>query len=127
MGTTALVSTRQPVISGHLHSEIYNLWMDVFGEIKEAQNPIMTDKDEQEVPSYLALYWERSDAPASFYQGSEGTPEYERRKVIFESDPVRTTQLSAFVGSKLREAEVCQVHASAPCSAVWYPKIHPLL
>ncbi|KAF8826887.1 hypothetical protein HHX47_DHR5000875 [Lentinula edodes] len=105
MGTAALVSTGQPEILGRLHSEIFNLWMDVFGEIREAQNPVTTDEDGQEVPSYLTLYWEKSDAPASYYQGSEGTPEYERRKVIFESDPVRTTQLSTFVGSKLRETE----------------------
>ncbi|KAJ4481713.1 armadillo-type protein [Lentinula edodes] len=105
MGTAALVSTGQPEILGRLHSEIFNLWMDVFGEIREAQNPVTTDEDGQEVPSYLTLYWEKSDAPASYYQGSEGTPEYERRKVLFESDPVRTTQLSTFVGGKLREAE----------------------
>ncbi|KAJ4478277.1 ran binding protein 11 [Lentinula aciculospora] len=105
MGTAALVSTGTPEILARLHSEFFNLWMDVFGEIKEAQNLVTTDDDGQEVPSYLTLYWEKSEAPASYYQGSEGTPEYERRKALFDSDPVRTTQLSAFIGVKLREAE----------------------
>ncbi|KIK67986.1 hypothetical protein GYMLUDRAFT_36796 [Collybiopsis luxurians FD-317 M1] len=105
MGTAALVATGQPEILARLHSELFNLWMDVFGEIKEAQNPVTTDDDGQEVPAYLTLYWEQDDAPASYYQGAEGTPEYDRRKQIFESDLVRTAQLSAFVGDRLREAE----------------------
>ncbi|KAJ3989631.1 armadillo-type protein [Lentinula detonsa] len=105
MGTAALVSTGHPEILARLRSEFFNLWLDVFGEIKEAQNPVTKNEDGREVPSYLTLYWEKSDAPASYYQDTEGTPEYERRKAVFESDPVRTTQLSAFVGAKLREAE----------------------
>ncbi|KAF9076797.1 ran binding protein 11 [Rhodocollybia butyracea] len=105
MGTAALVATAQPQILSRLHSEFFNLWMDVFCEIKEAQNPVTTDDDGQEVPSYLTLYWEQQDAPASYYQDSEGTPEYNRRKAVFDSDPVRATQLSIYVGIQLREAE----------------------
>lgn len=81
MGTAVLVSTGRPEILSRLHSEFFNLWMDVFCEIKEAQNPPVND-DEEEVQSVLTLYWEQDSAPASYYQGSEGTPEYERRKVV---------------------------------------------
>ncbi|KAJ3710388.1 ran binding protein 11 [Lentinula raphanica] len=105
MATASLVGTGEPEILTRLHSEFFNLWMDVFGEIKEAQNPVTTNEEGVQVSSYLALYWEKDNAPASYYRETEGTPEYERRKAVFDSDPVRTTQLSAFVGAKLREAE----------------------
>ena len=60
----------------------------------------------------------------TYFQGTEGTPEYERRKSvryrnqlvfliddlnavqIFENDPVRTTLLSEYLTHRLREAEV---------------------
>ncbi|KAF5390622.1 hypothetical protein D9757_002665 [Collybiopsis confluens] len=105
MGTAALVASGHHAILERIHSEFFNLWLDVFGEIKEARNPVTTNEDGQEVPSYLTLYWEQDDAPDSYYRGTEGTPEYDRRKQLFESDLVRTTQLSTFVGDRLREAE----------------------
>lgn len=82
MATAVLVSTGRPEILSRLHSEFFNLWMDVFCEIREAQNPPPTDDNGEEVQSILTLYWEHDDAPASYYQGSEGTPEYERRKQV---------------------------------------------
>jgi len=74
----------------------------------------------------LTAYW---DQPApSFFNGSEDTPEYDRRKnvsvdicrsvdnseftyssattQVYDTDPVRTTLLSSFIAERLREAEV---------------------
>ena len=70
----------------------------------------------------LQRHWELDDAPEEFYQQTEGTPEYARRKEVrsptpvclreidfsfkvWEHDPVRTTQLSSYVAAGLREAE----------------------
>lgn len=36
MGVASLVSTGRPEVLKRLHSEIFNLWMDVFCEIHEA-------------------------------------------------------------------------------------------
>ncbi len=36
MGVAALVSTGRPEVLERLPTEIFNIWMDVFGEIKEA-------------------------------------------------------------------------------------------
>jgi hypothetical protein len=75
-------------------------------------------------PRNIKCYWEQDDPPAAYFQGTEGTPEYERRKAvryrnqlvfliddlnavqIFENDPVRTTLLSEYLTRRLREAEV---------------------
>jgi hypothetical protein len=37
MGMTALVSTGRPDVLQRLPTEIFNLWLDVFGEIREAR------------------------------------------------------------------------------------------
>ena len=37
MGVASLVSTGRPEVLGRLSSEICNLWLDVFAEIKEAR------------------------------------------------------------------------------------------
>ncbi|KAK2466318.1 hypothetical protein APHAL10511_001960 [Amanita phalloides] len=87
MGIAALVSTGRPEVLERLPTEIFNLWLDVFGEIKELQ----LGKEKQT--------WEH------YYQGSEGTPEYERRKAIYDKDPVRIAPLGSFVANSLREAE----------------------
>jgi hypothetical protein len=38
MAMASLVSTGQPTVLLRLPSEIFNLWLDVFGELKEAQS-----------------------------------------------------------------------------------------
>lgn len=38
MAMANLVATGQRVVMKRLPSEIFNLWLDVFGEIKEARN-----------------------------------------------------------------------------------------
>jgi hypothetical protein len=37
LATAALVSTARPEILQKLSTDIFNLWLDVFGELKEAQ------------------------------------------------------------------------------------------
>jgi hypothetical protein len=37
MGIAALASTGRPEVLARLPTEIFNLWMDVFGEIKESR------------------------------------------------------------------------------------------
>ncbi|TFY83956.1 hypothetical protein EWM64_g62 [Hericium alpestre] len=51
----------------------------------------------------LKAWWDRpSDA---FFNETEGTLEYDRRKLTWDNDPVRTTALSSFIAVKLQEAE----------------------
>jgi importin-11 len=36
MGIASWVSSARPEVLGRLHTEIFNIWLDVFGELKEA-------------------------------------------------------------------------------------------
>ena len=38
LGTAVLVSTARPEVLQRLSTDIFNLWLDVFGELKEAQD-----------------------------------------------------------------------------------------
>lgn len=108
MGIAALVSTGRHEILERLASEIFNLWIDVFYEIKEAKLANERDgEDEDSVPSPTSLrrHWDLDEAPASFYQNTSGTPEYDRRKAVYDRDPVRTIHLGTFIGARLREAQ----------------------
>jgi len=110
MGIASLVSTGRPEVLERLPTEIFNLWLDVFGEIKEVQLRREEEKEwsssSSPSPTSLIRYWELSEAPASYYKDmQEGTPEYDRRKTIYEEDPVRNAPLTSFVANSLREAE----------------------
>ncbi|KAI0750869.1 ARM repeat-containing protein [Daedaleopsis nitida] len=96
MGIASLVATGRPEVLDRLSTEIFNLWIDVFGEIKEALSNAESD------PS-LTLYWDRPFDGT--YTEAEGTPEYDRRKAVFDNDPVRTTSLTVYIGERWREAE----------------------
>ncbi|THH10644.1 hypothetical protein EW146_g8303 [Bondarzewia mesenterica] len=103
MGIAALVSTGRPEVLERLHSEIFNLWMDVFSELKET----LEKKQEESLngeTTILTLYWDQP--PTSFYSGTEHTPEYERRKASFDNDPVRTTPFAGFIATRLQQAEI---------------------
>lgn len=103
MGLAVLVSTGRTEVLERLHNDIFDLWTDVFAELKEVQKQKEDDNDGGE-PTLLTAYW---DQPApSFFNGSEDTPEYDRRKNVYDTDPVRTTLLSSFIAERLREAEV---------------------
>jgi len=108
MGIASLVSTGRPEVLERLSGEIFNIWLDVFGEVKEALAEATIPEDSGvplASPTSLKRYWELDEPLSAYYQGSEGTPEYERRKAVYECDPVRTTQLNAYVSAHLREAE----------------------
>ncbi|THH15375.1 hypothetical protein EW146_g5093 [Bondarzewia mesenterica] len=103
MSIAALVSTGRPEVLERLHSEIFNLWMDVFSELKET----LEKKQEESLngeTTILTLYWDQP--PTSFYSGTEHTPEYERRKASFDNDPVRTTPFAGFIATRLQQAEI---------------------
>ncbi|KAF9008940.1 armadillo-type protein [Cyathus striatus] len=108
MSIASLVSTGRQEVLQRLPTEIFNLWLDVFGEIKEVLSTRDTDEDESSVadsPTSLKRFWELDEAPSAFYKGSEGTPEYQRRKAVYDRDPVRSTQLNGYVAAHIREAE----------------------
>ncbi|KAJ3517980.1 hypothetical protein NLJ89_g157 [Agrocybe chaxingu] len=108
MGTAALVSTGRPEVLERLPGEIFNLWLDVFGELKEAQEQAALREDPEvgiTSPTSLVRYWELDAPPDSYYRDTDGTPEYTRRNAVYEQDPIRTAPLVAFVGSQIREAE----------------------
>ncbi|KAM5532278.1 hypothetical protein V8D89_014036 [Ganoderma adspersum] len=117
MGIANLVSTGRPEVLDRLSTEICNLWIDVFGEIKEAQNNAESD------PS-LTLYWDRPFDDTN--TDTEGTLEHERRRAIFDNDPVRTTSLTAYIGAKLREAEAA-CGGGAELQSRYLAKAEPLL
>ncbi|KAI0375701.1 ARM repeat-containing protein [Pilatotrama ljubarskyi] len=117
MGIANLVSTGRPEVLDRLATEICNLWIDVFGEIKEAQSNAAND------PS-LTLYWDKPFEEV--YTDAEDTPEYERRKAVFENDPVRTTPLAGFIGARLREAEAA-CGGGAELQSRYLAKAEPLL
>ncbi|OCH87913.1 ARM repeat-containing protein [Obba rivulosa] len=100
MGIANLVATGRPEVLERLATEICNLWLDVFGEIKEAREATTSDS----AGSSLKLFWD--EPPTSFFQDSEDTPEYDRRRAAYENDPVRTTLLTTFVASCLQQAEI---------------------
>jgi len=97
MGIASFLSTGKTEILARLPGEIFNLWLDVFGEIKEAQNLSGSYADSDRYvdgrfslhclpvsssPPPLKHYWDVDEAPSWFYQNTEGTPEYERRKAV---------------------------------------------
>lgn len=107
MGMAALVSTGRSEILLRLPFEIFNLWTDVFAEIREVQDvPADDSTDIQSSPRSIKRYWEQDEPPLSYFQGTEGTLEYQRRKEIYENDPVRTTLLREYVRRRLQEAEI---------------------
>jgi hypothetical protein len=103
LGIASLVSTGRPEVLGRVPNEIFNLWTDVLYEVRESRNHTEDGED-----GGLNLYWDIDSVPASYYAESKGTLEYDRRKSLYEHDPVRTLQLTATIASALQEAErVC--------------------
>ena len=79
MGIAALVSTARPEVLDRLPTEIFNLWTDVFGELRE-ELTLRADKENSESETTILLYW---DTPTTaFYKETEDTAEYERRKAV---------------------------------------------
>ncbi|KAG6833896.1 hypothetical protein H0H87_007907 [Tephrocybe sp. NHM501043] len=107
MGVAAMVSTARPDVLKRLPVEIFNMWIDVFYEIKEA-NVVNEDDDTSSGAFSLRKHWELDEAPHSYYQETEGTPEYDRRKAVYDRDPVRTVHLGGYIAEHIQHAEaVC--------------------
>ncbi|KAF8195734.1 armadillo-type protein [Mycena galopus ATCC 62051] len=104
MGIAALVSTGRPDVLARLPGDIFNIWTDVLLELKEAKEAAAASEDDEPSPLNLQRYWELNEAPSNYYQNSEGTPEYDRRKTVYDRDPVRTVQLTQYVATNLNEA-----------------------
>ncbi|KAF7355443.1 Importin N-terminal domain-containing protein [Mycena sanguinolenta] len=108
MGIAALVSTARPDVLARLPGDIFNIWTDVLLELKEAKETAASADDDEPSPLNLQRYWELNEAPSTYYQNTEGTPEYDRRKMVYDRDPVRTVQLTEYIARHLNEAqELC--------------------
>ncbi|KDQ29318.1 hypothetical protein PLEOSDRAFT_1038626 [Pleurotus ostreatus PC15] len=126
MGIASLVATGRPEVLQRLTGEIFNIWLDVFGEIKEIGAEAANDApDSNELLSPLNLkrYWELDEAPAEYYSDSEDTPEYNRRKALYDQDPVRTMKLNAYVAGHLRDVE--QAIGSQAFQSMYLSKADP--
>ncbi|KAF8557000.1 ARM repeat-containing protein [Imleria badia] len=100
LGIASLVSTGCPKVLERVPNEIFNLWTDVLYEVRESRNHAEDGED-----GGLNLYWDVDSVPVTCYAGSQGTLEYDRRKSLYEHDPVRTLQLTTTIASALQEAE----------------------
>lgn len=114
MGLASFAATGRPEVLGRLVTEIFNVWLDVLGEMKEAVDP-----ENQENP--LMLYWRKSEKDIVIDADVEGTAEEARVQQVIVSapllrycltmlqlaarDPVLTQQLTTFVAAQLAQAE----------------------
>lgn len=109
MGMAALVSTAQPDALERIPGDIFNMWTDVLLELKEAQVAAAAAADEAGEnglsPLDLNRLWELNEAPPTYFQSTEGTLEYDRRKLVYDRDPVRTVQLTAYIATNLNEGQ----------------------
>ncbi|KAH7931251.1 ARM repeat-containing protein [Leucogyrophana mollusca] len=101
LGMASLVSTGRPEVLERIPNEISNMWIDVLYEIKESFRVPDSGRD-----SPLERHWDLDDVPTSYYNDSEGTLEYDRRKALLDRDPVRTLQLSSAITGSLQRAEI---------------------
>ncbi|KAG8972314.1 hypothetical protein FRC05_010156 [Tulasnella sp. 425] len=99
MSMANLTTTGQPQVMDRLATEISNIWLDVLGEIKEAE------ADDPENPP-LHTYWnDGSEPPHYWMRGTENTLEEERRRTLWIKDPVQTIKLTKYIAEKLKITE----------------------
>ncbi|KAF8592605.1 ARM repeat-containing protein, partial [Ramaria rubella] len=103
MGIASWVSTARPEVLGRLHTEIFNLWLDVFGELREA----LADGSVEGARSPLSMFWKNSVEEQPMLNGGDidGSLETDRRRQVYRRDPVNTAKLTVFVKEKLQLAE----------------------
>ncbi|KIJ37354.1 hypothetical protein M422DRAFT_50427 [Sphaerobolus stellatus SS14] len=103
MGIAAWVATGRPEVLGRLNTEIFNLWLDVFGELKEAFSEENTDDR-----SPLTMFWKNSqEIPDDLIEDDvERTVEADRLRAVHQADPINNTKLTVFVQEKLQQAEM---------------------
>lgn len=99
MGIASLVASGRDEILERLPTEICNLWLDVFGELKEAQTKATMDGS----PEALTLYWDHS--AEYLWEDAKDTPEFARRQSIYDADPVRSVQLTAYISNCIQSAQ----------------------
>ncbi|KAF8663451.1 hypothetical protein AX16_001021 [Volvariella volvacea WC 439] len=104
LATAALVSTCHPSVLTRLPGEIFNLWLDVLGELKEVETR-STDSDDEGYSPGLKRHWDLSEAPDSYLEDAQGTLELERRRALYNNDPVRNVRITTFVAAQLRSTE----------------------
>ncbi|QRV87915.1 importin beta N-terminal domain [Ceratobasidium sp. AG-Ba] len=107
MGIAGLVSTGRHEVMDRLASEILNMWMDIHGELNESkvamEEWIQNGSVPEEEPLYLHWAKDAHIPPDSFMKDSEGTLEEERRKKVWENDPIRKIKFTAFVAEKMQQ------------------------
>ncbi|KAG8825707.1 hypothetical protein FRC19_010697 [Serendipita sp. 401] len=105
LATAELLATGNRVVVERLAtSEAINIWLDVMGELREALNVQLGD-DNQESP--LVLFWKKMDLyilPDRLEEVDE-TLELERRKEVFQRDPIRNAPLKEFIKQKMAQAQ----------------------
>ncbi|KAF8607722.1 ARM repeat-containing protein [Ceratobasidium sp. AG-I] len=107
MAIAALVSTGRHEVMDRLATEILNMWMDIHGELNESKVAMDEWVKNGSVPEEepLYLHWEK-DAhvpPDTFMRESQGTLEEERRKRVWENDPIRKIKFTTFVAEKMQQ------------------------
>ncbi|KAK0206374.1 armadillo-type protein [Desarmillaria ectypa] len=118
MGIAALVSTGKHEVLERLPTEIFNMWSEVFLDLKESKDRASAEP--------LHRYWEFDDTSSdNFYKDTTGTPEHDRRKLVYEGDPVRTIKLTEYVGAHLREAEA--LYGTESFRAQYISKADPII
>lgn len=97
MGIASWVSTGRSEVLGRLYTEIFNLWLDVFGELKEAladqsagSTRLVTltlagRSNDPFVRSRLMMFWRNSlDVPSTLIrQEMELSLEADRKQAVF--------------------------------------------
>jgi hypothetical protein len=120
MSYAALLPIGHPEIIKRLGGEIFNVWLDVLGEMKEA-----VESDDEGQAQHLHLYWKQpgSEPPSIVLRDTEGTLEEAKRRQLYESDPVQATKLTTYLAAKLREAKrahpILQEYIKASDQMVW--------
>lgn len=89
IGIASLVATGRHEVLDRLSSEICNMWLDVFAELREATNSndpesvilsVFVHADSDFYPSSLVLFWDKPTD--SYFDDSEGSAEYNRLKAV---------------------------------------------
>ena len=85
----SLVSTGRDEVLDRLPTEICNMWLDVFGELREATSsndpesviwPVFAHAYSNFCLSSLVLFWDKPTD--SYFDESEGSAEYNRLKAV---------------------------------------------
>jgi len=99
MAMACLPLTGNAEVLKRLPTEISNVWLDVLGEIKEAES------EDPDNPSPLHTYWntDGGSPPTYWMRGCEDTREEERRKTAWTQDPVQSVKLTSFINTRLKE------------------------